>query len=48
MKILSRSHFSLSDGLKTSANCRAAGVLAITVVHPDAGKRCRTAHVSAI
>jgi len=48
MKILSRSHFSLLTGRESAASRPVPGVLAITVVHPDAGKHCRTACVSAI
>jgi len=40
MKILSRSHFSHFTGRESAASRPVTGVLAITVVHPDAGKRC--------
>jgi len=48
MKILSRSHLSLLNTRKNATNRRVTGVLASTVEHPDAGKRCRTTCVSAI
>jgi hypothetical protein len=47
-KILSRSHFSPFTGRESAASRHDPGVLAITVVHPDAGKHCRSARVSEI